>query len=135
MVKISEKIYSVGVNDEDKVLFEGLWPLPFGVSYNSYIVADEKVALIDTVEHGFGEEYLSNIEEAIGDRAIDYLVVNHMEPDHSSLIAYMLDKYPGMTVVGNAKTLPMLKGYYNVPEERIQTISEGSGLRLGGCTL
>ena len=135
MVKISEKIYSVGVNDEDKVLFEGLWPLPFGVSYNSYIVADEKVALIDTVEHGFEEEFLSNIAEAIGDRHIDYLVVNHMEPDHSSLIGYMLEQYPGLTVVGNAKTLPMLKGYYNVPEERILTVSEGSEISLGGCAL
>jgi flavorubredoxin len=66
MVKISDKVYSVGVNDEDKVLFEGLWPLPYGVSYNSYIVADEKVALIDTVEHGFEEEFLANITEAIG---------------------------------------------------------------------
>ena len=135
MIKISDKIYSVGVNDEDKVLFEGLWPLPFGVSYNSYIVADVKVALIDTVEHGFEDEYLSNIAEAIGDRHIDYLVVNHMEPDHSSLIGYMLEKYPGLTVVGNAKTLPMLKGYYNVPEERVLIISEGCELSLGSSTL
>jgi flavorubredoxin len=135
MVKISDKVYSVGVNDEDKVLFEGLWPLPYGVSYNSYIVADEKVALIDTVEHGFEEEFLANITEAIGNRHIDYLVVNHMEPDHSSLIAYMLESHPEMMIVANAKTLPMLKGYYNVPEEKVLVVAEGSSLSLGSVTL
>ncbi len=135
MVKISDKVYSVGVNDEDKVLFEGLWPLPYGVSYNSYIVADEKVALIDTVERGFEEEYISSIAEAIGDRHIDYLVVNHMEPDHSSLIAYMMEAHPEMMIVANAKTLPMLKGYYNVPEEKVHVVAEGSELSLGSVTL
>ena len=107
MVKISERIFYVGVNDEDKVLFEGLWPLPSGVSYNSYIVADEKVALIDTVECGFEEEFLGNISSAIAGRNIDYLVVNHMEPDHSSLITYILAQYPEMKIIANAKTLPM----------------------------
>ena len=135
MVKISDKIYSVGVNDEDKVLFEGLWPLPFGVSYNSYIVADEKVALVDTVEHGFEEEFLGNITDAIGDRPIDYLVVNHMEPDHSSLIAYMLQAHPELKIVANAKTLPMLKGYYDVPEEKVHVVTEGDELSLGSVTL
>ena len=85
MQKISDRIYSVGVNDDDKVLFEGLWPLPYGVSYNSYVVADEKVALIDTVEGGFEDDFLDNINEAIGDRPIDKLIDNNMEPDHSSL--------------------------------------------------
>ena len=87
MTKISDRIYSVGVNDDDKVLFEGLWPIPYGVSYSSYLVVDEKVALMDTVECGFEDEFLANINEAIGGRNIDYLVVNHMEPDHSSLVA------------------------------------------------
>lgn len=135
MQKISEKIFSVGVNDMDKVLFEGLWPLPYGVSYNSYLVVDEKVALTDTVEHGYEEEFLSNIQEAIGDRPIDYLVVNHMEPDHSSLIAYMLAKYPELVIVANVKTLPMLKGYYDVPDERVHIVSEGEELSLGASVL
>ena len=135
MQKISEKIFSVGVNDTDKVLFEGLWPLPYGVSYNSYLVVDEKVALTDTVEHGYEEEFLSNIQEAIGDRPIDYLVVNHMEPDHSSLIAYMLAKYPELVIVANVKTLPMLKGYYDVPDERVHIVSEGEELSLGASVL
>ena len=135
MQKISSRIYSVGVNDSDKALFEGLWPLPYGVSYNSYLVVDEKVALIDTVEAGFEEEFLENISQAIGDRAIDYLVVNHMEPDHSSLVGYMLDKYPGLQIVANAKTVPMLQGYYGTPKEKILVMAEGESLSLGGATL
>lgn len=135
MQKISKRIYSVGVNDSDKVLFEGLWPLPYGVSYNSYLVVDDKVALIDTVEAGFEDEFLENISLAIGDRAIDYLVVNHMEPDHSSLVGYMLDKYPGLQIVANAKTVPMLQGYYGTPKEKILVMADGESLSLGGATL
>ena len=135
MKKISERIFHVGVNDNAKILFEGLWPLPYGVSYNSYVVADEKVALIDTVEHGFESEFLSNIDEAIGDRPVDYLVVNHMEPDHSSLVHLMLEKYPDMMIVANSKTLPMLKGYYGTPEEKVIVMKEGDSLSLGSCSL
>ena len=135
MKKISERIYYIGVNDDTKTLFEGLWPLPYGVSYNSYIVADEKVALIDTVEHDFEGEFLDNISMAIDSRPIDYLVVNHMEPDHSSLTAYMLDKYPEMKIVANAKTVPMLKGYYGVDEDRVLVMRDGDSLSLGSCEL
>ena len=134
-MKISDRIYSVGVNDNEKVLFEGMWPLPYGVSYNSYIVSDEKIALIDTVEAGFEEEYLANIKEVINGRKLDYLVVNHMEPDHASLITYMLAEYPDMKVVANAKTLPMLKGYHNVGEDRVLVVSEGQEISLGQTTL
>ena len=135
MQKISKRIYSVGVNDNDKVLFEGLWPLPYGVSYNSYLVVDEKVALIDTVEAGFEEEFLDNIHEAIGDRAIDYLVVNHMEPDHSSLVVYMLERHPELKIVANAKTVPMLQGYYGTPLEKIHVVKEGESISLGRSML
>ena len=135
MKKISERIYYAGVNDDTKTLFEGLWPLPYGVSYNSYIVADSKVALIDTVEHGFEDEFLANINEALGDRGIDYLIVNHMEPDHSSLITDMLQRYPDMKIVGNAKTLPMLQGYYGTPAERVIVVKEGDSIDLGLCSL
>ena len=134
-MKINDRIFYVGVNDEDKSLFEGLWPLPYGVSYNSYLVVDEKVALIDTVEHGFEDEFIANIEESVGDRKIDYLVVNHMEPDHSSLTACMLEKYPELMILANAKTVPMLKGYFGIPDERIQVVAEGESVSLGGCTL
>lgn len=135
MKQISERVFYVGVNDDDKVLFEGLWPLPVGVSYNSYVVADEKVALIDTVECGFEEEFIANIEEAIGDRQIDYLVVNHMEPDHSSLVSLMLERYPSLMIVANAKTLPMLAGYYGVASDRVKVMAEGESLSLGTCSL
>lgn len=135
MKKISERIYYVGVNDDTKTLFEGLWSLPYGVSYNSYIVADSKVALIDTVEHGFEDEFLANVNEALGDRGIDYLIVNHMEPDHSSLITDMLQRYPDMKIVGNAKTLPMLQGYYGTPAERVIVVKEGDSIDLGSCSL
>ena len=135
MKKISDRIHYIGVNDDAKTLFEGLWPLPYGVSYNSYLVADSKVALIDTVEHEFEGEFLDNIHEAVGDRPIDYLVANHMEPDHSSLTAYILEKYPDLKIVANAKTVPMLKGYYGTPEDRIHVVKEGDTLSLGSCTL
>lgn len=135
MKKISDRISYVGVNDDDKVLFEGLWPIPFGVSYNSYVVADEKIALIDTVESGFEEEFIANVRESVGERPVDYLVVNHMEPDHSSLITFMLDQYPDMKILANAKTLPMLKGYHNVPEDRVQIVTEGEAVSLGTCSL
>lgn len=135
MVKLSDRIAYVGVNDTDKVLFEGLWPLPLGVSYNSYVVADERIALIDTVESGFEEDFLENIHDAIGDRPLDYLVVNHMEPDHSSLISYMLEEYPGLKIVANSKTVPMLKGYHNVPDDRIMVVAEGDKVSLGNCSL
>ena len=135
MKQISKKLYSIGTNDCIKELFEGLWPLPFGVSYNSYLIADEKVAVIDTVEQGFEDEFLENIHSAIGNRPIDYLVVNHMEPDHSSLIAYMLERYPSMQIVANAKTLPMLKGYYDVVEDRVKVVTEGESIPLGESTL
>lgn len=134
-MKISDRIFYVGVNDTDKTLFEGLWPLPYGVSYNSYIISDEKIALTDTVEGGFEDEFLRNIYEAIGDRPIDYLIVNHMEPDHSSLISYMLGRYPDLMIVANAKTLPMLTGYYGVPQEKVIIVTDGYEISLGSCTL
>ena len=116
-------------------MFEGLWPLPYGVSYNSYLVIDEKVALIDTVECGFEEEYIAQIREAIGDREVDYLVVNHMEPDHSSLITLMSVHYPNVKIVVNAKTVPMIHGYYGVSDERLIIVGEGDVISLGGCSL
>ena len=134
-MKLSERVHYVGVNDDEKSLFEGLWPLPSGVSYNSYLVVDDKVALIDTVEQGFEDEFLAGISEAVGERNIDYLVVNHMEPDHSSLISYMLERHPDMKIVANAKTIPMLKGYYSVPEDKVQVITEGERISLGSCSL
>ncbi len=132
---ISNRIHYVGVNDTEKTLFEGLWPLPHGVSYNSYIIEDEKIALIDTVEFGNENEYLDKIREAIGDRQIDYLVINHMEPDHSSLISFIRKQYPGIMIVTNQKAVPMIKGYQNNYDGEIMVIKEGDELSLGNLTL
>lgn len=133
-MKISERIGYVGVNDHIKTIFEGLWPLPFGVSYNSYIVSGEKTALIDTVEAGFSEEYLGKIKSMIGDRKIDYLVVNHMEPDHSSSMEFIRRQYPEIRIVTNAKAVPMIAGYYGITDNII-VVKDGESLDLGGAVL
>lgn len=135
MKKISERIRYVGVNDFGKELFEGLWPLPYGVSYNSYIIKDDKIALVDTVEDGFTEEYLASIREAAEGRPVDYLIVNHMEPDHSSLIKTILAEYPEAKIVTNAKAVPMIKGYHGLSEDVMHVVKEGDSLSLGSCTL
>lgn len=116
--------------------FEALWPLPYGVSYNSYIVkGSEKTALIDTVEIGTLPEYMSYIDELIGDSGVDYVVINHMEPDHSGSIPFILEKYPEAMLVGNKQTLGMVKGFYHVADNRLMEIADGATLPLGGKTL
>ena len=132
--RISERIRYVGVNDLKKSLFEGMWPLPFGVSYNSYLVIDDKVALIDTAEAGYAAEYMENIRRELGERKVDYLVVNHMEPDHSSLMSMIREAYPEARIVGNAKTVPMIKGYYGICEN-LHVVKEGDSISLGNSTL
>ena len=132
--RISERIRYVGVNDLKKSLFEGMWPLPFGVSYNSYLVIDDKVALIDTAEAGYAAEYMENIRRELGERKVDYLVVNHMEPDHSSLMSMIREAYPEARIVGNAKTVPMIKGYYGICEN-LHIVKEGDSISLGNSTL
>ena len=135
-MKIKDDIYYVGVNDRVKHRFEGLWLLPAGVSYNAYIIADEeKVALIDTVDCNFFAEFLDNIHEAIGDRKIDYLVINHMEPDHSGSIALIRKYYPEIKLVGNKKTFEMVEGFYGEPTADDVLIKEGETLSLGKRTL
>ena len=129
---ITAGIHYVGVNDRNKQLFEGLWPLPDGVSYNSYLISDDKTVLIDTVEVDFFMQFLENIREAIGDRPIDYLVVNHMEPDHSGMIRSVLAKYPGMKIIGNDKTFELmdsdLAAYAKKHEASTEQRAEGKGI-------
>ena len=134
MTEITNKIYYVGVNDRNKHRFEGLWPLPNGVSYNSYIIDDEKVALVDTVEVDFFTQFLENIHEVIGDREIDYLIINHMEPDHSGSIALIKKYYPNIKIVGNKKTLGMLEGFYGVTDDVVE-VKNGETLSLGNHEL
>ena len=134
ITRIGEHIRYVGVNDRTTARFEALWSLPYGVSYNSYLVTGDKTALIDTVEEGFGSEFFGNIAQALGDRKPDYLIVNHMEPDHSGSIAALRRIYPDIRIVGNAKTLQMVTGYYGITDGLLE-VGEGDVLDLGGCTL
>jgi len=134
MQNITENIYYVGVNDRNKSLFEGLWPLPNGVSYNSYLIDDEKVCLIDTVEVDFFTQFIEHIREVIGDRPIDYLVINHMEPDHSGSIALIKKYYPGIRIVGNKKTFQMMEGFYGISEDTVE-VKNGDTLPLGRQSL
>jgi len=134
MKEITNKIFYVGVNDRNKSLFEGLWPLPNGVSYNAYLIDDEKVALVDTVEVDFFMPFLENIREVLGDRKIDYVVVNHMEPDHSGSLALIRKYYPEAQIVGNKKTFDMMRGFYGV-EEGLCEVKNGDTLSLGSHTL
>ena len=134
MKKITENIYYVGVNDRNKTLFEGLWPLPNGVSYNSYLVVGEKVALVDTVEVDFFMPFLENVREVLGDRPIDYVVVNHMEPDHSGSLALIRKYYPEAQIIGNKKTFDMMRGFYQL-EDGLLEVKNGDSLSLGSLNL
>ena len=130
--EITSSIHYVGVNDRHKTLFEGLWPLPYGVSYNSYIILDDKIALVDTVEVDFFPQFLDNIRRVIGGRQIDYIIVNHVEPDHSGSIALIKKYYPEAVIVGNKKTFDMLSGYYGVGNKGdILEVKQGDTLSLG----
>ena len=133
-MKLAENLYYVGVNDRHKTLFENMLPLPYGVSYNSYLLVDDKVALIDTVELPFAEEQLETIQQILKGRKVDYLIVNHMEPDHSSGIKALRMAYPNVQIVGNSKTLSMLEGYYGI-SDGLYEVKEGSELLLGNRTL
>lgn len=135
--EIVKGIHYVGVNDRVKHKFEALWPLPYGVSYNSYIVTgDEKIALIDCVSIEEVREFFSNIESIAGDRKIDYLVVNHMEPDHSGSIPEIVRAYPDIKIVGNAKTIDMIRGFYHIDNpEQFHEVKDGDKIDLGGREL
>lgn len=126
-----KNIHYVGVNDRVKQKFEGLWPLPNGVSYNSYLITDEKTALIDTVDLCYGERFLAKIQAILGDKPIDYLIINHMEPDHFGLRSGLIRQvYPKMKIVGNAKTLSMIEGFYGICDYFME-IKDGDVLPLG----
>ncbi len=134
MIEIANKVYYVGVNDRNKALFEGLWPLPYGVSYNSYLIDDEKVCLIDTVEVDFFVQFIEKLREVLGDRQIDYLVINHMEPDHSGSLALLKKYYPNIQVIGNKKTFDMMSGFYGIKDNTIE-VKNGEEISLGTHTL
>ncbi len=130
-VQIKNDIYWVGVNDHETYLFEGMWPIDQdGVAYNAYIINDDKVAVVDTVKSFKQGEYIEKIKSVIGDKKVDYLIVNHMEPDHSSSIADLLAVYPDMQIIGNKKTFPIMKNFYNI-DKNILEVADGDTLDLG----
>ncbi len=128
---VSNKAHYIGVNDRKKTLFENNWPLPYGVSYNSYLIADEKTALIDTLEFGSKDNYLEEIEAILEGRVLDYLIVNHMEPDHSSMIGWIIKSYPKVKIVANSKAFKMLDAYFGINKESILEVKDGDTLDLG----
>lgn len=134
-ISITENIHYIGVNDRRKHLFENNWPLPYGVSYNSYLVKDTKTALIDTIEYGSNDNYLNNIERILDGTQLDYLVVNHMEPDHSSMIDCVLRRFPSVKIVGNSQTHKILKLYFNIPDSSMHIVKDGDTLDLGSHSL
>ena len=135
-VRLDPAIVPVGCFDGDLDLFESQYAVPGGVSYNSYAILDEKVAVLDTVDPRRTEEWLDDLDKALAGRAPDYLVIHHMEPDHAGSISVLAEKFPGMTLVGNAKTFPMLAAFTGESYEgRTLTVQEGDTLELGGHTL
>ena len=135
-MKVTDDIIYVGVNDHEIDLFEGQYEVPNGMAYNSYIIMDEKIAVMDSVDRRFTQQWLDNIRKALGDRRPDYLVVQHMEPDHSANIANFMKAYPGTVVVASARAFPMMKNFLgdDYASCRIE-VGEGSTLELGKHTL
>lgn len=132
---ISKDIYYIGVNDKDLDLFEGQYEIPNGIAYNSYVIMDEKIAVMDTVDKRKTGEYLENLEKVLGERTPDYLVVSHLEPDHASSIQAFMDRYPGIKLVGNAKTFQMLPQFFTGETGETIVVKEGDTLKLGSHTL
>ena len=134
--KITDSILYVGVDDKDLDLFESQYVVPNGVSYNSYVILDEKVTLMDTVDQRATKEWLENLDAVLEGRTIDYLVVSHMEPDHAANAKTLLDKFPNMKIVGNAKTFAMMSQFFDVDlTGRSVVVKEGDTLNLGAHTL
>ena len=135
-ITITDSILYVGVDDKTLDLFESQYVVPNGVSYNSYVILDEKITIMDTVDARKTEEWLENVEQALAEKAPTYLVVSHMEPDHAASIQILLDKYPQLQVVGNAKTFAMIPQFFNVDlTGKMVTVKEGDTLNLGAHTL
>ena len=135
-MKITGNIFNVGVNDYEIDLFEGQYWVENGMAYNSYVICDDKVAVLDTVDKNFGAEWLSNIENILGDKNPDYLIVQHMEPDHSANIDKFMDKYPDATIVASSKAFTMINQFFGTdyPERQI-VVGEGDTLSLGARDL
>ena len=136
MNNITNDILYIGVNDHEVDLFEGQYDVPNGMAYNSYVIKDEKIAVLDTVDKNFTEPWLANLKEALGGKTPDYLIVQHVEPDHSANIASFLKEFPDITVVGNAKTFTFINAFYpNAVIKNSLTVKDGDKLSLGSHEL
>ena len=135
--KITDSIHWVGGNDRRLALFENLFPVPNGVSYNSYVILDEKTVLMDTADPSIRSQFLENVQHVLNGRSLDYLVINHMEPDHCSAIADILALHPEVKLVGNAKTFQIMGQFYEISDlsDRSVIVKEGDTLELGSHTL
>lgn len=135
-INISDAIKYIGVDDKDIDLFESQYIVPNGISYNSYVILDEKICVLDTVDKRKTDEWFANLENVLDGKAPNYLVINHLEPDHASNIKALADKYPDMKLVGNAKTFNMLPQFFDIDlTDRTVTVKEGDTLSLGEHTL
>jgi len=135
-IAISENIFWIGANDLETHLFEAIWPLPQGVSYNTYIINDEKVTVIDTLKKSYLPQFIDKIMSIIKNgKSVDYLIVNHMEPDHSGAMKVLHEIFPDMKIVGNKKTVDYIKGFYGIDEKSIKVVGDGEKLELGKHTL
>lgn len=133
---VTDSVKYIGVDDKDIDLFESQYVVPEGVSYNSYVIMDEKITVMDTVDARATEEWVSNLKEALGDKSPEYLVVSHLEPDHAANIQKIAEMYPGMKLVGNAKTFQMLPQFFEFDlSDRTVTVKEGDELSIGSHTL
>lgn len=135
-INISDAIKYIGVDDKDIDLFESQYIVPNGISYNSYVILDEKICVLDTVDKRKTDEWVTNLENVLNGKTPDYLIINHLEPDHASNIQLLADKYPDMKLVGNAKTFNMLPQFFDIDlTDRTVTVKEGDSLNLGEHTL
>ena len=133
---VTDSVKYIGVDDADIDLFESQYKVPNGVSYNSYVIMDEKIAVMDTADKRRGREWAEKLEAALEGRTPDYLVVSHMEPDHAANIANVAAKYPSMKIVGNVKTFTMIGQFFDIDiEDRKVVVKEGDTLELGSHTL
>ncbi len=131
-IKVTEEIFYIGADDETIDLFESQYAVPEGVSYNSYVIMDEKIAVMDTVDKRKTEEWLEKLEVVLGERTPDYLIISHLEPDHASSMEALAEKYPAMKLVGNAKTFQMFGNFFSMDvEARKVVVKEGDTLSLG----
>ena len=131
--KITEDLFWIGASDRRLALFENVYPIPMGVSYNSYVLKDEQTVLLDTVDSAVAEQFFANLKHILGDKKLDYLVVNHMEPDHCSQIARVMDMYPSAKIVCTAKTKQMIAQFFGISasEEQFVLVKDGDVLKTG----